>query len=87
MVAISTTLGIPVSATQTLVGAVFGVGLARGIEALNLEVMRNIFFSWVLTIPITAGLATLFFICCSGLCNINGNHSIPKIRRFPCQQR
>lgn len=57
----STTLGIPVSATQTLVGAVFGVGLARGIDALNLTVMRNIFFSWVLTIPVTAGLATLFF--------------------------
>jgi PiT family inorganic phosphate transporter len=57
----STTLGIPVSATQTLVGAVFGVGLARGIDALNLTVMRNIFFSWALTIPVTAGLATLFF--------------------------
>lgn len=57
----STTLGLPVSATQTLVGAVFGVGLARGIDALNLTVMRNIFFSWVLTIPITAGLATGFF--------------------------
>lgn len=57
----STTLGIPVSATQTLVGAVFGVGLARGIDALNLTVMRNIFFSWALTIPVTAGLATLFY--------------------------
>lgn len=57
----STTMGLPVSATQTLVGAVFGVGLARGIDALNLTVMRNIFFSWVLTIPVTAGLATGFF--------------------------
>ena len=57
----STTIGIPVSATQTLVGAVFGVGLARGIDALNLTVMRNIFLSWALTIPVTAGLATLFF--------------------------
>lgn len=57
----STTLGLPVSATQTLVGAVFGVGLARGIDALNLTVMRNIFFSWALTIPVTAGLATVFF--------------------------
>lgn len=57
----STTLGIPVSATQTLVGAVFGVGLARGIDALNLTVMRNIFLSWALTIPLTAGLATFFF--------------------------
>lgn len=57
----STTLGIPVSATQTLVGAVFGVGLARGIDALNLTVMRNIFLSWALTIPLTAGLATFYF--------------------------
>lgn len=57
----STSVGIPVSATQTLVGAVFGVGLARGIDALNLTVMRNIFLSWALTIPLTAGLATLYF--------------------------
>lgn len=57
----STSTGIPVSATQTLVGAVFGVGLARGIDALNLGVMRNIFMSWMITIPAAAGLATLFF--------------------------
>jgi PiT family inorganic phosphate transporter len=50
-----------VSATQTLVGAVFGVGLARGIDALNLTVIRNIFMSWIITIPVAAGLATLFF--------------------------
>lgn len=60
-VVVSTSTGIPVSATQTLVGAVFGVGLARGIDALNLNVIRNIFLSWVVTIPVAAGLATLFF--------------------------
>lgn len=60
-VVVSTSTGIPVSATQTLVGAVFGVGLARGIDALNLNVIRNIFMSWVITIPAAAGLATLFF--------------------------
>lgn len=60
-VVVSTSTGIPVSATQTLVGAVFGVGLARGIDALNLDVMRNIFLSWIITIPASAGLATLFF--------------------------
>ena len=60
-VVISTSTGIPVSATQTLVGAVFGVGLARGIDALNLNVIRNIFMSWIVTIPVAAGLATLFF--------------------------
>lgn len=57
----STSTGIPVSATQTLVGAVFGVGLARGIDALNLNVIRNIFMSWIVTIPISAALATFFF--------------------------
>lgn len=60
-VVVSTSTGIPVSATQTLVGAVFGVGLARGIDALNLNVIRNIFLSWIITIPVAAGLATLFF--------------------------
>lgn len=60
-VVVSTSTGIPVSATQTLVGAVFGVGLARGIGALNLTVIRNIFMSWIITIPAAAGLATLFF--------------------------
>jgi PiT family inorganic phosphate transporter len=60
-VIVSTSTGIPVSATQTLVGGVLGVGLARGIGALNLNVVRNILLSWVVTIPATAGLATLFF--------------------------
>ncbi len=60
-VIVSTSTGIPVSATQTLVGAVFGVGLARGIDALNLNVIRNIFMSWIITIPAAAGLATFFF--------------------------
>jgi len=61
-VVVSTSTGIPVSATQTLVGAVFGVGLARGIDALNLNIIRNIFMSWIVTIPVAAVLATLFFI-------------------------
>jgi PiT family inorganic phosphate transporter len=60
-VVVSTSTGIPVSATQTLVGAVFGVGLARGISALNLTVIRNIFMSWIVTIPVAATLATIFF--------------------------
>jgi PiT family inorganic phosphate transporter len=50
-VVVATSTGIPVSATQTLVGAVLGVGLARGIGALNLIVIRNIFMSWILTLP------------------------------------
>lgn len=60
-VIVSTSTGIPVSATQTLVGAVLGVGLARGIGALNLTVIRNIFTSWVITIPATATICIIFF--------------------------
>jgi PiT family inorganic phosphate transporter len=54
----ATSTGIPVSATQTLVGGVLGVGLARGIGALNLLVIRNIFTSWILTLP-AASLLTI----------------------------
>lgn len=43
--------GLPISTTQTLVGAVMGVGLARGIAALNMSVIRNIVISWVITLP------------------------------------
>lgn len=57
----ATSLGIPVSATQTLVGAVLGVGLARGIGALNLIVIRNIFTSWVLTLPAASLLTIISF--------------------------
>ncbi len=60
-VIVSTSTGIPVSATQTLVGAVLGVGLARGIVALNLTVVRNIFMSWVVTLPAASLLAIAYF--------------------------
>jgi PiT family inorganic phosphate transporter len=60
-VVVSTSTGIPVSATQTLVGAVLGVGLARGIGALNLIVIRNIFMSWVLTLPVACILTIISY--------------------------
>ena len=60
-VVVATSLGIPVSATQTLVGAVLGVGLARGIGALNLIVIRNIFSSWILTLPAASLLTILAY--------------------------
>lgn len=61
-VIIASGTGLPISTTQTLVGAVLGVGLARGIAALNLGVVRNIVVSWVITLPIGAGLAIVCFI-------------------------
>ena len=60
-VVVATSSGIPVSATQTLVGAVLGVGLARGIGALNLIVIRNIFMSWILTLPVASLLTILSY--------------------------
>ena len=53
--------GLPISTTQTLVGAVLGVGFARGIGALNLGVVRNIVASWVVTLPAGALLAVIFY--------------------------
>lgn len=54
-------LGMPISTTHTLVGAVIGVGLARGIEALNLGMTRDIVISWLVTVPAGAILAVGFF--------------------------
>ncbi len=54
-------LGLPISTTHTLVGAVLGVGLARGIGALNLRVISDIIVSWVITIPVGAAGAILFY--------------------------
>lgn len=54
-------MGLPISTTHTLVGAVLGVGLARGIGALNLNVVRSIFASWVITLPAGAILSMIFF--------------------------
>ncbi|HLU62660.1 MAG TPA: inorganic phosphate transporter [Gammaproteobacteria bacterium] len=53
--------GLPVSTTHTLVGAVLGVGIARGIAAINLAVVRDIFMSWIITVPAGAVLAIIFF--------------------------
>lgn len=59
--------GIPISTTHTLVGAVLGVGFARGIGAIDLRVVRNIFMSWVVTLPAGAFLAILFFFTLKGI--------------------
>jgi len=60
-VVIASGTGLPISTTQTLVGAVLGVGMARGIAALNMGVVRNIVVSWVITLPVGAALAIVIF--------------------------
>ena len=52
---------MPISTTHTLVGAVLGVGMARGITAIDLKVVRRIFVSWIVTIPAGALLSIVFF--------------------------
>ncbi len=60
-VVIASGTGIPVSTTHTLVGAVLGVGLAKGISALNLGVVGRIILSWLITLPVGAVLSIVFF--------------------------
>jgi len=59
--------GLPISTTQTLVGAILGVGLARGIAAIDLRVVGNIFMSWVITLPAGAILSVIFFYMLKGI--------------------
>lgn len=66
-VVIASGTGIPISTTHTLVGAVLGVGIARGIGALNLRVVRNIMLSWIVTLPAGGILAILFFFMFKGI--------------------
>lgn len=66
-VVIASGTGLPISTTHTLVGAVLGVGLARGISALNMRMIRTIFASWIITLPAGAGLAIIFFFMFKGM--------------------
>jgi PiT family inorganic phosphate transporter len=66
-VVIASSTGLPISTTHTLVGAVLGVGLARGIGALNLGVVGTIFMSWIITLPAGALLAIFFFYFFKGI--------------------
>jgi PiT family inorganic phosphate transporter len=55
-------MGLPVSTSHTLVGSVIGVGVARGMAALNLKVILSIVHSWLITIPATAGVTILLYL-------------------------
>ena len=59
--------GLPISTTHTLVGAVLGVGLARGISAVNAGVVGRILLSWIITLPVGAGLSIIIFFVFKGI--------------------
>lgn len=66
-VVVASGTGMPISTTHTLVGGVLGVGLARGIGALNMRVIRTIFMSWIITLPAGALFAIVFFYILKGI--------------------
>jgi PiT family inorganic phosphate transporter len=66
-VVLASKTGLPVSTTHIAVGAVMGVGLTRGIGALDLRVIKEIVISWVITLPAGAVMAMLFFFALKGM--------------------
>jgi len=54
-------LGLPVSTSHAVVGSVIGVGLARGLDAVDLTVVKKIVYSWLLTLPATSTVAILIY--------------------------
>lgn len=68
-VVVASGTGLPISTTQTLVGAVLGVGLARGIAALNLKIIRNIITSWVITLPAGMLISIIVYYILVGIFN------------------
>ncbi len=66
-VVLASRTGMPVSTTHIAVGAVMGVGLARGIGAIDLRVIGGIIVSWIVTLPIGGVLAALFYFTLKGM--------------------
>jgi PiT family inorganic phosphate transporter len=58
----SSMLGIPVSTTQTITGAIMGVGSARRVKSVHWGVARSIVWAWVFTIPVAAGVGALAYL-------------------------
>ncbi len=66
-IVLASRMGFPISTTHTLIGAVLGIGFARGVGSLNLRVVRDIVMSWLITIPAGAGFAILFYYIIRGI--------------------
>ena len=66
-VVLASRTGLPVSTTHIAVGAVIGVGLARGIGAIDIRVIGGIVMSWLVTLPVGGVLAALFFFTLKGI--------------------
>ena len=60
-------MGLPISTTHTLIGAILGVGLARGITAIDRKIVGAIFTSWLATVPATAALTILLYLIAKAL--------------------
>ena len=61
-VLVCTRLSLPVSTTHTLVGAILGIGMARGLGGINMRVVYSIFGSWLFTVPAAAIMSAIFFV-------------------------
>jgi PiT family inorganic phosphate transporter len=60
-VLVASKLGLPVSTTHAAVGGVLGVGIARGLEAVNFRIIFQIMVYWVLTVPVAAITCMVIF--------------------------
>ncbi|WP_099209330.1 inorganic phosphate transporter [Thermococcus henrietii] len=61
VILVASWLGMPISTTHTVVGAVVGVGLARGIKAINTSILKDIIISWFVTVPVAAAISAVIF--------------------------
>ena len=61
VVLVASKLGLPISTSHAVVGAVIGVGLARGLAAIDLSVIKKIIYSWLFTLPSTIALSILIY--------------------------
>lgn len=64
---LATWLGIPVSTTHTIAGAIIGVGAARKVSAVRWNIAGSIVIAWIITLPAAALIGAFSYVCVSGL--------------------